>query len=206
MSRATPTPETPRRRLRRDERRTLILDAAESVLADREPNEVTLDEIADVAGISRALIYNYFADRSALLESFGSRVSDAITAQVREVLSSVEGLRSALEAAVRIHLTYAGHHPHAYRLAFTDGTNARQDWVRRASEQLGAGVEGELAGSGIVAAIGTLVLNWSESDIAYERAVEIITSMLAGAYAGLGEAGIDLTPTWPLPVGLHSSR
>jgi AcrR family transcriptional regulator len=183
----------------------MILDAASSVLAERDPTEVTLEEIADAAGISRALIYNYFADRSALLESFGSKVSDELAVEVGEVLSSVEGLRAALEAAVRIHLTYARENPRAYRLAFTGSTTARLDWIRRTSEQLGDGAEGRLAGAGLVAAIGTLVLDWCDSDISYERAVDIITSMLAGAYAGLDEAGISLTPTWSLPVGLHRS-
>jgi AcrR family transcriptional regulator len=200
------TDGVPRRRLRREERRALILDAAATVLADRDPTEVTLEEIADAAGISRALIYNYFADRSALLESFGSRVSDELAVQVGAVLSSVEGLRAALEAAVRVHLTYAREHPRAYRLAFTGSTSARQDWIRRASELLGDGAEGKLAGSGIVAAIGTLVLDWCDSQITFERAVEVISSMLAGAYAGLDDVGVVVTPTWPLPVGLQPSR
>jgi hypothetical protein len=36
--------------------------------------------------------------------------------------------------------------------------------------------------------------------------VEVISSMLAGAYAGLDDVGVVVTPTWPLPVGLQPSR
>ena len=82
MSRHTRT----RTRLDPERRRESILDAAEQVLHGRDPAEVTFEEIADAAGVSRALVYNYFGDRNGLLSavyvrSFG-RLDDELLASL----------------------------------------------------------------------------------------------------------------------------
>ena len=53
-------------RLDPEVRRELILDAAEEVF-EPAAAEVTFEAVADAAGVSRALVYNYFGDRSGLL-------------------------------------------------------------------------------------------------------------------------------------------
>jgi len=60
-------PTRTRTRLARDERREQLVDAAAAVLQGRDPAEVTFEEIADAAGVSRALVYNYFGDRNGVL-------------------------------------------------------------------------------------------------------------------------------------------
>ncbi|MDT0462619.1 TetR/AcrR family transcriptional regulator [Streptomyces gibsoniae] len=57
------TSETPTRAYRRlsvEERRTQLLDAALSLFAHRAPEEVSLDDVAEAAGVSRPLVYRYF--------------------------------------------------------------------------------------------------------------------------------------------------
>ena len=44
-------------------RRTQIIEAAAELFAERDPAEAPFEEIADAAGVSRALVYNYFGDR-----------------------------------------------------------------------------------------------------------------------------------------------
>ena len=48
-------------------RRHQIVEAAAQLFEGRDPTEVPFEEIADAAGVSRALVYNYFGDRSGLL-------------------------------------------------------------------------------------------------------------------------------------------
>ncbi|MFD7718932.1 TetR/AcrR family transcriptional regulator [Streptomyces sp. NPDC059814] len=48
------------RRLSVEERRTQLLGAALTLFAHRAPDEVSLDEVATVAGVSRPLVYRYF--------------------------------------------------------------------------------------------------------------------------------------------------
>ncbi|MER6356488.1 TetR/AcrR family transcriptional regulator [Streptomyces sp. NPDC001634] len=57
------TSEAPTRAYRRlsvEERRTQLLDAALSLFAHRTPEEVSLDDVAEAAGVSRPLVYRYF--------------------------------------------------------------------------------------------------------------------------------------------------
>ncbi|MHB9859116.1 TetR/AcrR family transcriptional regulator [Streptomyces sp. YIM S03343] len=61
MSPSVPTPSTPAyRRLSVEERRSQLLDAALTLFAQRAPDEVSLDDVAEAAGVSRPLVYRYF--------------------------------------------------------------------------------------------------------------------------------------------------
>ncbi|MFF0204805.1 TetR/AcrR family transcriptional regulator [Streptomyces sp. NPDC005017] len=55
------TPSAPAyRRLSVEERRSQLLEAALSLFAHRAPEDVSLDDVAEVAGVSRPLVYRYF--------------------------------------------------------------------------------------------------------------------------------------------------
>jgi AcrR family transcriptional regulator len=61
MTRAATTPATPAyRRLSVEQRRTQLLTAALSLFAHHAPEEVSLDDVAEAAGVSRPLVYRYF--------------------------------------------------------------------------------------------------------------------------------------------------
>ncbi|MET7696863.1 TetR/AcrR family transcriptional regulator [Streptomyces sp. NPDC005485] len=48
------------RRLSVEERRRQLLEAALSLFAHRAPEEISLDDVAEAAGVSRPLVYRYF--------------------------------------------------------------------------------------------------------------------------------------------------
>jgi len=55
------TPAAPAyRRLSVEERRSQLLEAALTLFAHRAPEDVSLDEVAEAAGVSRPLVYRYF--------------------------------------------------------------------------------------------------------------------------------------------------
>ncbi|MEU9735055.1 TetR/AcrR family transcriptional regulator [Streptomyces sp. NPDC048002] len=57
----SPSASTPAyRRLSVEERRSQLLAAALSLFAHRAPEEVSLDDVAEAAGVSRPLVYRYF--------------------------------------------------------------------------------------------------------------------------------------------------
>ncbi|MGW2179935.1 TetR/AcrR family transcriptional regulator [Streptomyces sp. NPDC001732] len=60
MTAAAVPPTRAYRRLSVEERRTQLLGAALTLFAHRAPDEVSLDEVATVAGVSRPLVYRYF--------------------------------------------------------------------------------------------------------------------------------------------------
>ncbi|MCX4845247.1 TetR/AcrR family transcriptional regulator [Streptomyces sp. NBC_00893] len=96
---ATAPPARAYRRLSVEERRAQLLGAALTLFAHRAPDEVSLDEVATVAGVSRPLVYRYFpggrqqlyeaALRSAaeqLILCFGEPPRGAPTERVTRVL------------------------------------------------------------------------------------------------------------------------
>ncbi|AQA01533.1 TetR family transcriptional regulator [Mycobacterium sp. MS1601] len=54
-----------RRRLSPDDRRTELLALGAKVFGERPYDDVRIDEIAELAGVSRALMYHYFPDKRA---------------------------------------------------------------------------------------------------------------------------------------------
>ena len=68
-STSTGTSRAPRTRLTPDQRRTQLLDLGVSLLATRSLDELTIDVLAEEAGISRGLLYHYFGNKHDFREA-----------------------------------------------------------------------------------------------------------------------------------------
>ena len=70
-----------RRRLSPDDRRNELLALGAEVFGQRPYDEVRIDEIAERAGVSRALMYHYFPDKraffAAVVRAEGERLFEA---------------------------------------------------------------------------------------------------------------------------------
>lgn len=76
---STPTARSGRSRLSPDARRTQLLDLGVSLLATRSLDELTIDVLAEEAGISRGLLYHYFGNKHDFREAVVRRaVSDLV--------------------------------------------------------------------------------------------------------------------------------
>jgi AcrR family transcriptional regulator len=105
-------------------KRELILQAAGAVLQRNGISGTTVEAIAKEAGVDRATIYYYFADKGAILR-------EAIHDGVMEMISDLEAiavsgadpadrLRESLRAAMR---AYEKHYPQLY-IFFMDGASS----------------------------------------------------------------------------------
>jgi AcrR family transcriptional regulator len=75
----TDTSRGHRTRLTPDQRRTQLLDLGVSLLATRSLDELTIDVLAEEAGISRGLLYHYFGNKHDFREAVVRRaVADLI--------------------------------------------------------------------------------------------------------------------------------
>ena len=86
------------------------MDAAAAVLQGRDPAEVTFEEIADAAGVSRALVYNYFGDRNGVLEAVYRRNLRLLRERIGAVVATARG-RKALYELVRVNVEFARREP-----------------------------------------------------------------------------------------------
>jgi AcrR family transcriptional regulator len=69
---------TPRRRLTPEARRDQLLDVGAQEFATRPYEEVLMAEIADRAGVSRALVYRHFPTKRDLFAAIYQRASDRL--------------------------------------------------------------------------------------------------------------------------------
>lgn len=65
-----------RRRMGVEERRQQLIGVALELFSRRSPDEVSIDEIASAAGISRPLVYHYFPGKLSLYEAALERACD----------------------------------------------------------------------------------------------------------------------------------
>ncbi|WP_155055035.1 TetR/AcrR family transcriptional regulator [Streptomyces blattellae] len=73
-----------RRRMGVEERRQQLIGVALELFSSRSPDEVSIDDIASAAGISRPLVYHYFPGKLSLYEAALRRAADDLSARFIE--------------------------------------------------------------------------------------------------------------------------
>lgn len=108
--------------------RTLILQALADRLAEDDPLEFSVQEVADRAGVSHRTVYRHFATREALLDALANwleerlmdrahRVEhvDDVPASVRHNFRSIEEFSPAVDVLIRLGVTGDTHSRHTRR-------------------------------------------------------------------------------------------
>ncbi|HZU49924.1 MAG TPA: TetR/AcrR family transcriptional regulator [Mycobacterium sp.] len=92
------------RRLGPERRREHVVDAAERVFASLPYEDVTMDAVAEEAGISRALLYRYFPGKPTLFASVYRRAAERLLDGVR--LRPDASLEDQIAGGLDAHLDY----------------------------------------------------------------------------------------------------
>ncbi|MFF8904089.1 TetR/AcrR family transcriptional regulator [Streptomyces olivaceoviridis] len=82
-----------RRRMGVEERRQQLIGVALDLFSRRSPDEVSIDEIASAAGISRPLVYHYFPGKLSLYEAALERASEDLASRFTEPREGPLGAR-----------------------------------------------------------------------------------------------------------------
>ena len=100
-----------RGRLSRGENRAIkraaIIGAAVRLFSTRPYDQVSIDDIAEAAGISRPTVYKYTPSKQALLDSMVDTVLDSLTVNLRELLDSDDPPAAKLRRMVEVHIDTA---------------------------------------------------------------------------------------------------
>ena len=181
---------------RATERRQQLLQAALEVFAENDYDDVSVDEVAELAGVSHGLIFQYFGTKKdlyiaavePLIEQFRARVAADLE------LPPPERLRKSMRAYAE---TIAAH-PKGYRFLVTRGVGfrevrakvdaARLAAVGRIAPQMGFDPEDPRVRAGILAwlaYVDAAMLAWLDSG---EPEVDVLVELIAGALRGTGEA------------------
>jgi AcrR family transcriptional regulator len=113
----------PRARLAADARREQLLRAGVELLRVLTPDEISVDDVARRAGISRGLLYHYFEDRDAFVVAVLEQASEELRQALR-VNPQLSGLER-VEAAIDAFIAYAEAHAAGFRAVLTGGVTNR---------------------------------------------------------------------------------
>jgi AcrR family transcriptional regulator len=98
-----------------DLREAQILDAADGLLAAEPFTDLTMDDIARQAGLSRSALYFYFDSKEAVLAGLHQRIYEAMSSTVDPITGGLEPTEDAMRAAVAQVCANWRAHPHALR-------------------------------------------------------------------------------------------
>jgi AcrR family transcriptional regulator len=90
-----------------------ILDAAHKVFVRRGTAGARMQEIADEAGVNKALLHYYFRNKSRLAEAIFQRVARGIFARVVDVASSRASLEEKVRGIIAVYLEQLARTPYA---------------------------------------------------------------------------------------------
>ena len=181
-------------------RRTQIIEAAARLFENRDPAEVPFEEIADAAGVSRALVYNYFGDRGGLLAAVYLHHFDAVNARLR--LAAPEGATPSerMRAVVDAYLDFAAEHPGAWRLLRVARAvdhprvqEARRLRMREIADAWGGSPEALIVAYGITGLLEEATIEWLQTtDARSDRVAEVLHDLMWNGLASLDDHGLTV--------------
>jgi AcrR family transcriptional regulator len=186
-----------RTRLRPDERRRQLLEVGLPLVSRASYQELSLDEVAEAAGISRPLVYRYFPTKRAFyVEALRFAAGQLLDLVERAAVGEPE---QALRRGLSTYLGYVEEHARAYRtilrgdlggdtevIAIVDGVRQaiyrRVLWFLRREEPLPPLVR--LAVLGWIGFVEAVSLEWAERrDVPRSTLTEALAQTLARTLA-----------------------
>jgi AcrR family transcriptional regulator len=191
----------PRTRLDPERRRELIVDAAARVLEGREPMEVTFEEIADEAGVSRALVYNYFGDRWGVLAAVYERAVRRLDDELAESVDLTRPPSELVHAVVAGYVRFARANAATWRLLQAAGTVAhpsvqgtRRSRILKLAASWGDTPEARLAAFGAVGLLEAATIDWLHgSDLGPDAVADVLGDLLWTGLSSLGPHGVTVS-------------
>ncbi|MEV0415504.1 helix-turn-helix domain-containing protein [Streptomyces sp. NPDC050448] len=101
----------PRQRLSPADRRAQLLTVGARLFAARPYDDVLMEEVAEEAGVSRALLYRHFSSKHALFAAVYQHAADRLLAETR--LDPADSLVEQLIQGMEVHLDYFVTNRHA---------------------------------------------------------------------------------------------
>jgi AcrR family transcriptional regulator len=117
-----------RRRLSTQERREQLLSVGARLFSESPYDDVLIEQVAEIAGVSRGLLYHYFPTK----RDFFAAVVERESGRMLRLTAAVPGvpLREQVAAGLDVYLSYVEAHAHGYR-AFHRADAAGDQAVRR---------------------------------------------------------------------------
>lgn len=125
MTAATDRPSTPapRRRMPRRERERQMLEVAGKSFAAHGFHAVSMDEIAEQAGISKPMLYHYFGSKEGLYVAYVRQQGSALLAGMRDATKPDASPGERLWAGTLAFLRYVDEHRPGWALLYREAVS-----------------------------------------------------------------------------------
>jgi AcrR family transcriptional regulator len=143
----TPDAATPAyRRLSVEERRAQLLRAAQDLFGHHRPEEVSIDDVAAAAGVSRPLVYRYFPQgRPDLFVAVAEGLVAELHERLRHAAAAPFSSAKRMEHLLAALFAFFTENPAAYRVLFHEVWAARDEAVAAAVTAARAPLTSEIA-------------------------------------------------------------
>ena len=133
--------ERTRRRLSTEERREQLLSVGARLFSESPYDEVWIEQVAEIAGVSRGLLYHYFPTKRDFFAAVVERESE----RMLRLTAAVPGtpVREQLSAGLDTFLAYVEAHAHGFR-AFHRADAAGDQVVRKVYQRALAAQERQI--------------------------------------------------------------
>src|SRR5256885_14255226 len=101
-------------RLPRADRRDALLDAASALLVDGDVSAVSMEAVAERAGVSRPLVYKHFANRGELLAAVYQREAKHLHRELAVEVGAADTLDGMFRTLIRGALRAAAERGHVF--------------------------------------------------------------------------------------------
>jgi len=108
-----PALESRPRRLGKPEREATILDAAAEILNDKGIQGLTMEGLSVRVGVSKPVLYRFFANRDEVLVALYDRESEIFNSRLTKAISGQHTLEKRMRAACRVWIDPTSRHRNA---------------------------------------------------------------------------------------------
>lgn len=108
-------------------RRRQLLDVALGEFAERGYSGVSMDQVAEAAGVTKPVLYQHFTSKRALYLELVADVADRLESAVVKATADAAGPRQQVEAGFRVYFRFVTEHRDAFRLLFTADSRRDRD-------------------------------------------------------------------------------
>jgi AcrR family transcriptional regulator len=203
--------------------RRIAFVAAGAAAVDQFGPAASAEQIAEVAGVSRTVLYRYFRDREDLRQAIADHVVRAVVDSVlpKLQLTPESTPREIISAAIGVIVGWLDEHPNLYHFLRTRRTGASLDSVEGTlADNVAAllktvmmffgidSAQAEPGAYGIVGFVESIGSWWLEHRaMSRDRLTQLITTGVWHLLAGTAsDFGIELNFDEPLPVGALTAQ
>lgn len=171
-----PLPTTPdRRSQRREQVARRILEAAEALFSEHGYEAVTMADLAERAGVSRATVFNYYASKRALIDQLVARMQARLGELIAEELgreaSTEQRLQRLFERSARAVKRSSG--------------LARPMLLQAIKVAHAPGEAGQLLRGEHDSYVALVAAGQAQGDVRTDRAAEFLGEMVLSVFSGL---------------------